>query len=353
MKNNKTSQSINDIINKLNKPAYIGIILIYAVILIVLSIVLFPKTSFIVTPNYQHQSGDTEVTTEILIVGNRRFNIQDEMVLNYSISAKVNGQIENREDSGVQINNFQMSSLLETDRVYYFVEHSDNKTPVTHYYSLSNSLAPQVPEEVYLRIKYDNDEGTEQTLTFKETILQFGRESKYTNYNIITDEEKHADKESKAQVRLGYFGEEVDGDYNLQLTIEVVDITKQFHVDMQSWIVNEKGDILPQLGIYGFTNQNYYQSSANIDLKLEPKYIYSRLVYYEEGKAPQEIYYKESLDNLPSEYNNNPVDPDPIAPTIWERLSTAEYIIIGVVIVTVVGYIVRYFIIKKKKQSIN
>jgi len=347
-------KSINDVIMKLNKPAYVGIILVYIVILLILTIVFFPKSSFLVIPSYDHHTEAQEIQPLIRIIGIRNVDDNGKVTTNYSIAASLNGKTTETNVAGkYPIGRFQMSSLLESDTVQYFTEQQNRTTPITHTFSLNDlDGKSRIPEEFYIKLNYTDNDNVDQTTTFKEEILKIGNQNQYNNINIIVDKEMEvAEGESQRQVRLNFVGKVEQNNFALRMSIEITDDTRPYHIDMQSWIVTETGEVLPHIGVYGFTTNNSYQTSDGIDLDLKPKYVFSRLVYHEEGKKPQNIYYKESLSNLPTSFNNLPEDPE--IPSFKLTFTTIQYIIIGVSVAVIIIAITGAIIKKKKSEDVK
>lgn len=350
-KKTEKNKSINDIIERLNKPTYIGLILLYAVVLIFLSIVLFPESKFVLTPNYSHNIGQTEVYPEIRINPNLTVNSTGNVINNYRITAVIDGEYkEGDENKNYLIDKFQMSTLLSTEKVYYFTEQSNNKTRVQHYYNLDNSSKVQIPSEMFIKLIYSKEGMDTKTLTFKEEILQIGDLSQYSDYNVIKDGDV-------TRVRI-IFANTLSNNINtLRNKIDVDDIINEekikFHIDMQSWLVSEDKEILPSIGVYGFTNQSYYLSGiSNFDEEFKAEYIYSKLVYHIEGKEPQVILYKERIAQLPTSTNNPPSDPTGI-PKTEPFIGIEEIILIVVGSVIIISLVVGNVIIKKKNKKNN
>lgn len=354
MKKENLLTKINNVILKINRPALVAIVLIYAVILILLITVLFPKQSFVATPTFPHQITEKDMKVEITIRPTNRINSNKDLTTIFNIATKLEGNFEIGETERYEMPNFQMSSLLTSNKMLYFTEYSDRtmiKT-TTHNYSINNSDEVKIPKEFYIRLKYIDKDDTEQTLTYEEKVLSLGNKRRYSNYNIIADAEKHSDKDRKTQVRIDFYGKNQDNDFSLRSMIEVVDTTVPYHIDMQSWVIADNGEVLMTSGIYGLNNKTVHNTSDLVPLDIKPQYVFSQLNYYEEGKEPQTIYYSEKISDLPETIADFPDDPTTASPDSL-RLNTVEYIIIAVVGVGILYLIVKIIVNNKNKKKPN
>lgn len=342
---------LNKTLLKINRPTLVGIILVYAVILILIFIVLFPKQSFFVVPNYPHHTNYNDINLELRINPTRSVEDDGKIKTTYGITAALDALEKDNVTPKYKFENFQMSTLLESEKMYYFTEKNTGETPIAHHYSLDSTTAIQTPQDFFVRIKYLDQDEEEQTLTFKENMLDMGSKNRYSKYNIITDEEKHSGIDRKTQVRIDFYGSRVENDFVLRSQIEVVDISKPFHLDMQSWIISDSGEVYLATGVYGFSRRNYYVPPTPhlIDVKLRPEYIYSKVVYYEEGKEPQSILYKERLYDLPETQNDLPADPAPRARTGIDS-NLVEYIIIIAVAGGIIAFAIKIVVDNRKKK---
>lgn len=353
MQKEKLITKINNFIIKLNRPTLVAIVLVYAVLLILLFIFIFPKKSFFVVPNYSHQTSYNDINLEVRVNPTRSVDDEENLSTYYGITAALDAVEVNAETYRYDFVNFQMSSLLTNDKMYYYTEKTEGISPITHHFSLNSTTTIQIPKDYYVKIKYINQEEVEQELTYKESMLVLGRKNRYSKYNIIADEDKHSDKDRKTQVRLDFFGKRNGDNFELRSQIEVVDSTTPFHVDMQSWIVTESGEVFIATGVYGFNQRNYYipVTPHLVDVKLKPEYVYSQLVYYEDGKEPQSIFYKEKLYDLPETKDDLSADPSPKANTgIDSKL--VEYIIIFVVGLGIILF-ATIIVVNNKNKTAN
>ncbi|MFA5543005.1 MAG: hypothetical protein WC008_02930 [Bacilli bacterium] len=354
MKNNTKSQwKINEFIIKLSKSAYMFLIIGYLLILTLLIVLITPKYSYIVIPQYEHVVYNEDIFPQITLVGLRSFDENDKMTTRYSVQAKLSGRLnEDNNDSKLDILRFQMSAFLTTNKMYYFTEHTNRQTPISHTYTMSSTdTEKNIPDEFFIKLRYKDSSGQEKAASFLEDVMLERPAGNYTSNTKIFS----TTSPDNADLELRYRVTQNDTAYQTSVSIIVRDQTEKFHVDMQSWIYTEAGEYLPFIGVYGYSDQkyNYTLSNREVNLKLEPQEIHTYLSYYVEGDNgvvdKKTLLHKASFESL---LGNDPITPDePSIPDAnssnWIPWTVGAFVLVGS------GLGASYIFLKKRKENTN
>lgn len=361
MKTEMKRFNLNDFIVKLNKPAYMLIIIAYMAVLVLTVLIITPRKDFIYVPNYEHVNYHEDLQPQVTIVGIRSQDSDGNITpLRYSVTAKIPGRAtEEKKDPKLPISRFQMSTYLTNNNMYYFTEQTDRTTNVSHSYTLySTSTEILEPDTFFFKVYYKDINGVEKIATFKEDVMLEMPKVTYTSNNKITH--KNSKNETVSDVELNFIAkkDEAESRYLLSVWVDVDDLSKRYHIDMQSWIVTEDGQTLPFIGVYGNTDQlsTLYISNREVGYKLKPKELYCHLSYHlidEQGKITETktINYKEAIANLPSQYGSNPNEnpnPEPInTPKTFNWIPWAG----GALAIVAASFITIYYFSKKRKKA--
>ncbi len=350
-KNSKKVNKINEFVIKLNKSSFMFIIIAYMLLLTLLVVIITPSKNFIVVPAYQHVVYNDEITPQITLVGIRTFDDDGNMSLRYSVQAKMQGRFnENNVDPKLEIIRFQMSSFLENKKMYYFTEQENRTTPISHTYTMTTTeVEENIPDQFFIKINYKNKDGESKIATFLENVmLDMPQGVTYSSVNNITSS---ADP-NKTEVDLDFYATKNEEAYLASVSIMVNDMTKKYHIDMQSWVVTESGEVLPFIGVYGYSDQKYSYTLSNreVSLQLKPKELYSYLRYEVEDSnknvTVKTIAYKTLFSELSTTPGNNPITPGDETPSQakWIPWTVAVCVLIG-------SGVALTFVVKKKKEQ--
>lgn len=351
-KNSKKFNKVNQFILNLNRSSFMFIIIAYMLLLTLLVVIITPSKNFIVVPSYQHVIYHDEITPQITLVGIRTFDDNDKMTLRYSVQAKMQGRLdENKVDPKLEISRFQMSSYLANKKMYYFTEQTNRTTPISHTYTMSTTeYEENIPDQFFIKLNYKNKNGESKIATFLEDVyLEMPQDVTYTSNNIVPSSNPNS---TLPEVEIDFYATKNAEAYLTSVSIMVNDISKKYHVDMQSWIVTEDGEALPFIGVYGYSDEKYSYTLSNreVNLKLKPKELYSYLKYYVEDSnkhvTVKTIAYKVAFTDLGNNPGTNPTTPPETTPsnTKWIPWTVAVCVLIG----TGVGVT---FALKKKKSK--
>lgn len=277
--------SFFDFPSKINLGTILGIVILYGVLLFVGIAIVFPDPNYAVTLDYPNtitsydvnpyvfvrnavektgEDGELKNSTQMFVYV-QRYNNPDVKTASYSISA-----LDNK---GV------MSYYLESSKAGYSLPISHNSSSNIKYSNRTKL------EKLFLRVKYTVEvppkgEGLEKTIEtreikFSENVIQFDnkayRRGLYGNNNEI---------ENIARVDLTMDTYDKD-QYKSHIKVILTNPVGIHKVNLQSWIITDKGEIFPFVGIYNYSHKASYQSiyPTYINKYINPAWIYTTLQY--------------------------------------------------------------------------
>lgn len=282
-------------IGKLNNIAMLCIGLLFVTFLVILGCLLIPEKDYGVRPDYEHRTGYEEIEVYETITyafyeeGGER---KRRATIRYSVSN--NRSPEDLTDGLLTLSRVSPMFYTKSKSNYFMFEQTQNRE--TPYASSTMVYGSDFPAEVFFSIDYYDKDELEQTITSKETMFETpknGRRFKGNNAIKIGD------------ATFNYQAIKSSDGNNITIPMHIeISANKHFHVDMQSWILCENGDIYDLCGVYGFTQKSEWTTSNVVFPKdLKPKTLLAKMVVYYEGEE-YEILYKIEIDSLPAQYYN-------------------------------------------------
>lgn len=286
----------------INNLTFVLIIVLYGFILGLILTLAFPKMSYQVVPDYPFGKYDTEINPYLFVraVPTEVENNDQEKEIDvlYDLYAYIRAMNNNNKPSKVK---FGFSALDNDERMNFFTEplqRSGYTPPLTHY-SIGSKLSNKSGyDEFYLRTQYKiKVDGVDQTkfLKIAEKVLKLEKKelssSQFTQSPNDLVNITFRVKDSNT----------TDNQYEGTVIIEAKDLTKNYHINMQSWLVTEDQKIYPFLGLYNFCSKVKFDTTnypSTIYRYIKPAYIYMKLEYQSETGEISYIYYKESVSTL-------------------------------------------------------
>ncbi len=399
----KGTNKINEIIKKLNKTTLFAILILYIIALGGILTLIGRNAKFYVEPEYNHIVYNDVITPQISVYTAYTYTDANVQNIKYNINPNITARLINGVNPGYSITNFRMSASTaktvtsSASEMYNFTEYSTYKTDITHSFSIDCSNTQQHPTKFFARIQYVKDKETKIDSFMEEYWLQptaddinklnawydlnvtdSGSEKPINALLIKSPSDTTAGQTGNLQYILTPVASSTKKDYTLGARITVNNKTvTPYHIDMQTWLLNEDGDYLPFVGVYNHTSptSTYSQSSREIDHRLKAKYICAKLVYMRVAtddagnkivgadgnikmKESATFYFKQNIENIQSTYQSTPnagqdINPDDI-PT-----SNNLWIIVGgvgggiLIIMSLIGVISIVNNTKKKKEEMN
>lgn len=375
-KNEFSINKINRIISKINKTGLILIVICYIAILSLALSMVGKEISYVSEPNYEHQFYNNTITPQLTIVSQRV--IEDgELDLRYSVSVNIAGRHIDEKDPKYKITGFRMFASTKAkldDKVpnntYYFTEHSTYSTPITHTFSINNNEKGQHPSTFYVRLQYDNN-GVTDVETFKEVIFLQptsvdidGMNDWYVANEGTTNSAANINASTTdgpvGLIEFQSYNEEKDGKQTgiikagLRIQVKNND-EKKFHIDAQTWILTEKGEYLPFIGVYNYTgpSMRYTNSLRDIDKDLKPAYIVAKVVYMDARNKTEEVsYFKQKIESINDTFlTDTQIGNDAGANTTNNRNTYIVIASVAAVALVAVVVSVSYVVLKKKEDK--
>lgn len=361
----KEMNSLNKFISKINNVTFITLLLVYSSILLLVVVLISPKYNYLITPTKDHLVTDINIRPQITLKNNYVY-VDEKLQNKTTILAKLIGEKnEGVSDPNITINSFKLSAYTTGKRIEYFTEQSGYKTPITHTYTLNDDFA----DEFYVNIKY-KDQGVEKNISCYENIWLKVGSNTYQEY-VSEKPSLYIDLDNGFRVEMRATENTSKNTYSVSLRVGVKDVNKDYHIDVQTFLVPEdnsnytKLEERPLVGIYGFASDttNYVRvdditvSKENADITTT-SYIYCKLFYYETSLAsPKEVYYKFKINDIlnktfSTSWTNEDVSTEDI-PEEENHANNERSIIIACTSVVIAGAItcVIYVIYNKKRNK--
>ena len=385
--NQKTEFSINKInriISKINKSGLILIIALYIVILSLALGMVGKEISYINEPNYEHQFYNKEISPQITLVGVREFDEDHNHAhTKFNVSVNIAGRHVDSKDPNYKINSFRMFANTKTNLddskpsgTHYFTEHTTYSTPITHTFTMNSSDGNGYPSTLYVRLQYNKNENTNDKITtFKEDVFLQPTETDIDGmndwYNINIEKSPSAanmlaynDQTKPVGVIEVQAYKETDengkntGKYLAGVRLTVNDnITDNFHIDMQSWVITKDGEYIPFIGVYNYTgiSKRFTSSGKEIDEKDKPAYIAVKVVYTDETNKTEYVsYIKQDISKIKGTFSSNQevgMDKDAGEVVVDNRNLYIGIIVGSILALSVVVVAVSYVCFSKKEKN--
>lgn len=281
-------QYVNEFIESLNKVSLLIIFILYASILgIILNAIPNIKQETYSNPyisDYAHLTYNEDTGTLFKIVYEYELDENKEITSTIDLNVYMNTFSGKRTIS----RQFMPKALLQNGKMHFFTQY-DNYEEVMH-----NMRIPSDPKALFVAMDYYDKDGYHKYYTLREDVLTLTKnelslyQDEYDNTNVTIYFTKTQENERT------YY------DFKVQLRNTSNEFS--YHVDVQSWAVNDKEEIYPYVGFYNYTNvEKNTMSDKRVAIpdELNIKYIYIKVKYYSSDNkftnninTSQEILYK-------------------------------------------------------------
>lgn len=273
-------------------------------------------------PKYEHILYQNNINQYIHFTTYRRYKRDTDNSFNVSYGVSVtNTSSEEGEDNIRENLKFSMSALTVLDKMYYFSDMSGFNTPISHSYSMqklevdktyNTDYIDQTPKAFFINTSYQKTVLDAQNNITKEWVSHSLKEELMlelieNNKNIYSSTDVSVDGLFTIIIEVDKNPQSEVERYSTKFTIDVPDKTKRYHIDMQSWLVDEKGDSSTHVGVYGYKDslKNYVSMGRiPIDARFNAKCLYIKVNYYDELGNNETLLYKNDLENLVTSINN-------------------------------------------------
>lgn len=286
-------KNIVKLIGKFNVATLALIVFIYIACLVLVLMAVNPKYSYYIEPNYEHDTGYSELSNSYQIVY-RRVNNNQKIEESYAIRTVINSRTSETDKSDMQLSIVKyLSELKQTNELEYYLSEISNAT--TTWARTSSVGEGHEPTAYFGKVLYVDQNNEHKTKTFKEEMFEMPKKlNDYTNGNLF----KFDDVEFRYYVVVG----RDDNDYLVTMRMSTT-TQKYFHIDMQSWLLTNRGELLPFIGIYGYNNSTWSVANERVISALDAKGIVCKLICYFDDQV-YEVHYKEDFSEMTDLFAN-------------------------------------------------
>ena len=286
-------KNIVKLIGKFNVATLALIVFVYIVCLVLILTAVNPKHSYYIEPDYDHNTRYSELSNSYQIVY-KRVNNNQKIEESYAIRTVINSRTSEDDKSDQQLSIIKYTSELKqtNGNEHYLSEISNASTTWARTSSVGEGHEPTA---YFGKVFYINQSNEHKTMTFKEEMFEKPNNLKdYTNGNLI----KFDDVEFRYYVVVGTD----DNDYLVTMRMSTT-TQKFFHIDMQSWILTNSGELLPFIGMYGYNNSTWSVANERVINNLDAKGIVCKLICYFNNQE-FELHYKADFSEMTDLFAN-------------------------------------------------
>ena len=278
-------------IGKFNISSLAIFTVIYITCLVLILIAINPKYKYDIEPNYDHNTGYSEINSSFQVVFKREKennNIEETYAVRMTLNSRTSQ--EDKTDQNFAVAKFQAELMQTNGQEYYF----DEVTNTTTSWARTTYIGEEhTPVGYYAKVKYVASNNETKVATFKEKFFEAQKSLKnYKNGNVIRYE--------NADFTYQVVANKEDNDYIVSMRI-LSSTNHHFHIDLQTWILCEDGKLLPFVGMYGLSKSSWSIASERVLGELKPKAIVCKVISYYNNEE-FEMHYMINMDDLKEAY---------------------------------------------------
>ena len=337
-------KNIAKLIGRFNTISLVILTIIYIGCLVLILIAVNPKYSYEMEPNYEHDINFSEISNSYQIIYRREME-DEKLKETYGIRSTINSRtsIEDNTDSQFTIVSYQSEFIQNDKKETYF---NDVTSATTTWARTSSYGEGHEPVAFYGRIKYIDANNETKSKTFKEKMFEKPTSiNRYGNGNVISFDDVTFTYQTIATT--------VDDGYNVSMRI-VSSTTAPFHIDLQTWLLDDNNNLLPFVGMYNYNVRNWSVTGEKVISELHAKSIICKAICYYNNQS-FELNYKVDFSDMKqtyAEYEN--IEAKRIDPESHKTINTVvAYILLGLFTAVVLVVILIAVIRTKHKKSEN
>lgn len=285
-------KNITKLLGKFNVATLAIFTVVYIGCVVLILMAVSPKYSYTIEPNYEHDIEYYELSNTYQIIYRRTLyngEVEESYATRTALSSRMSA--EDKSDANLSIIFYQGEFLQEDGQEYYYNEVTNTTTSWARTSSFGEG---HKPVSFYGKVKYIDKENNTKVKTFKEKMLEAPASIKeYNGGNKITIDD----------VTFTYQVICTKNDKDYDVNMKMVSTTSNpFHIDIQTWLEDENGNLLPFVGMYGHNKNAWSVSNEKVISQLRAIRIVCEAIIYYDGET-YEINYKEKLENLNQSYS--------------------------------------------------
>lgn len=295
---NNTNEKSNVLLfpNKLNNGSILFLIVAYVVLIFAVGIMWLPTMDYVEVPSYSHNMGSDNVSVYLKVSSNVTIDSNKNKETTQTVTAYLNDGLTERD----LLVHYEFSGLTTNGKMDYMYSGSRSNfdtVPQIHSLGAHKTTDGGEYQTLFGKVLYHetNEDGTATqniVYRFKEPII------KLTKKEIKSDEVLKTEYKDILSFNVRIVNASDSNMYNAYTTISLKTEELKYHLDYQSYILTEDGDLYPLVGIYGYyyIGQKMITSTEKINSQLKPEYIIVKALYTDSTGKTTQIFYKEKIE---------------------------------------------------------
>ncbi len=293
--------------SKFNLLTYLGIIVLYSVILFTFLYVVFPDQKYVVDHNYPLRVYNKDIHYYVAVQNVVKEHVPDPAnnpdVKVYRNETKTFAYLQQAGDQKLVSVKYANSAIDKAGYMNYFYETGNPVSiPRTHISSEKTIYLydDNWLDKLYFKTSYlynDQETSDRTVLEFAENVVTLNKSE--LRKGLFEKEGPHDDL-AKAEFVLQQ-SKDYEERYTWYFNVRLKNPLDPHHINMQSWIQVENGTFYPLSGLYNYTYKASYirESTGFIYKYIKPQWIYSKIIYTNPDTGDvYTIYDKVSISSL-------------------------------------------------------
>ena len=304
MSKNKNKQQTNTIENnsvllfpnKLNNGSILFMIVAYVVLIFAIGIMWLPNMDYVVVPEYSHTMGSDNISVYLKVSSNVTVDAEKDKETTQTVTAYLNDGLTEKD----YLVHYEFSGLTTEGKMDYMYSGSRSNfdtTPQIHSLGVHKTTDGGAYKTLFGRVLYHsiNEDGNATdniVYRFKEPVITL------TKKEIKSQEVTKTEYKDIMSFNVRFVKATDSNMYNAYTTISLKSEELKYHLDYQSYILTEDGELYPLVGFYNYyyTGQKMITSTEKINSQLKPEYIIVKAVYTDSIGKTTAIFYKEKIE---------------------------------------------------------
>lgn len=286
-------RSIFSFPDRMNSLTILIIILGYVIVFGIVSFLVTPNVSYTVVPEHEHELQNPVISTYVRKT--TTINKQTDGTVNQKET--VTAYYEKNEADGNEYEvNYELSGLTLKDNIDYMYTGSRSTfttLPMTHTVKSEVSIKDGGYKAIFSKVRYRvKDSEEEKVYCFREDIITL------SNKELRKAETDSSNIENRIGISKTINVDDATNKSSIILNIRILNGDEKYHLDIQTFIVSEKGEIYPIIGFYGYysIHKNNLNGFSSFSTNLKAKYFVIKANYYNEDGKIETYIYKEEID---------------------------------------------------------
>ena len=282
--------------NKLNNGSILFMIVAYVVLIFAIGIMWLPNMDYVVVPEYSHSMGSDNVSVYLKVSSNVTIDAEKDKETTQIVTAYLNDGLADKDF----LVHYEFSGLTTEGKMDYMYSGSRSNfdtTPQIHSLGVHKTTEGGAYKTLFGKILYhsigEDGSATDNIVyRFKEPIITL------TKKEIKSQEVTKTEYKDIMSFNVRFVKATDSNMYNAYTTISLKSDELKYHLDYQSYVLTEDGELYPLVGFYNYyyTGQKMITSTEKINSQLKPEYIIVKAIYTDSTGKSSLIFYKEKIE---------------------------------------------------------